>query len=156
VTSTTTYIVEKIYESPMPSRSTVVLWVSRHPPLPAQIAELERRFSGIVVYQMSGVIPSAEAVVEAAKKLNANVIVPVLPLSMIARLAELSKQNKFTVLIAKMNNIATTKSVEEAPRLVAEKPEARTVATYADGVARVLEFERFEKLVEVKLVTEPL
>jgi hypothetical protein len=152
----TTYIVEKIYESPTEKPWSVVLWVSRHPPLPAQIAELERKFNSIVIYQMSGVIPNAEVIIEVAKKLNANIIVPVLPLSMIARLAELSKQNKFTVVIAKMNSIATTRDPSEVQRLVAEKPEARTMATYADGVIRVLEFERFEKLVEVKLVTEPL
>jgi hypothetical protein len=149
-----TYTVEKIYESPKPV--TIVLWVSRHPPLQAQVKALEERLGGVTIYQMSGVIPNAEVIVETAKKLNASIIVPVLPLSMIARLAELSKQNKFTVLIAKMNNIATTKSVEEAQRLVTEKPESRTMATYADGVVRVFEFERFEKLVEIKLVTEPL
>jgi hypothetical protein len=55
-----------------------------------------------------------------------------------------------------MNNIATTKDPAEAQRLVAEKPEARTIASYADGVVRVFEFERFEKLIEIKLVTEPL
>ena len=147
------YTVEKIYESE--TAKTIVLWVSRHPPLPAQVAELERKLGGVVIYQMSGVIPNAEIVAEVAKKLNASVIVPVLPLSMIARLAELSKQNKFTVVIAKMSNIATTRDPSEAQRLVQEAPEKRTVATYADGAVRVFEFERFEKLVEVKLITEP-
>jgi hypothetical protein len=151
------YTIEEIYVSkPVTTAKIVVLWVSRHPPLQAQIVELEQKLGGVVIYQMSGVIPNAETVAETAKKLNASVIVPVLPLSMIARLAELSKQNKFTVLIAKMSNIATTRDPSEAQRLVAEKPEARTIATYADGVIRVFEFERFEKLVEVKLVTEPL
>jgi hypothetical protein len=149
------YTIEKIHES-SPTPSTTILWVSRHPPLPAQIRALEEKFSSVTIYQMSGVIPNAETVAEAAKKLNASVIVPVLPLSMIARLAELSKQNKFVVVIAKMNNIATTKSIEEAQRLVQEAPDRRTIATYADGVVRVFEFERFERLVEVKLVTEPL
>jgi hypothetical protein len=148
------YTIEKIYESPKPV--TIILWISRHSPLPSQIAELERKFNVIVIYQMSGVIPNAEVVVDIAKKLNASVIVPVLPLSMIARLAELSKQDKFTIVIAKMNNIATTKDPSEAQRLVTEKPEARTIVTYADGVIRVFEFERFEKLIEIKLVTEPL
>lgn len=150
-----TYIVEKIYESKTPN--TVVLWVSRHPPLPAQITELERKLlNGVMIYQVSGVIPNAEAIVEIAKKYNAEVIVPVIPLSMIARLAELSKQNKFTVLIAKMNNIATTKDPNEARKIVSERPESRTISTYADGLIRVFEFERFEKLVEVRLITEPI
>jgi hypothetical protein len=152
------YVVEKVYESEPKSQipRTLVLWVSRHSPLPIQVAELEKKFDNIVVYQMSGMIPNAEAVAEVARKYNASVVVPVLPLSMIARLAELARQNKFMVLLAKMNNIATTKSIEEAQRLVAERPESRTMATYADGTVRVFEFERFEKLVEVKLVTEPL
>lgn len=151
------YTIEKIYESKSSmSASTIVLWVSRHPPLLMQIAELERKLGNIVVHQMSGVIPNAEIIAEVAKKLDAGIVIPVLPLSMIARLAELGKQNKFMVLIAKMNCIATTKDPSEAKRLVQEKPEARTTATYADGAIRVFEFERFEKLVEVKLVTEPL
>jgi hypothetical protein len=149
------YVVEKVYES-SPQSKTVVLWVSRHPPLPAQVRTLEEKLGGVVIYQVSGMIPNAEVVVDTAKKYNANVIVPVLPLSMIARLAELARQNRFIVLIAKMNNVATTKSIEEAQRLVAERPESRTAATYADGLVRVFEFERFEKLVEVRLVTEPL
>jgi hypothetical protein len=152
-----TYTVVEIYESARPSKSkTVVLWVSRHMPLPAQILELERKFNSVIVYQMKGTIPSAEVVAEVAKQLNASIVVPVLPLSMIARLAELSRQNGFTVVIARMNSIATTKSAEEAMRLVQEAPERRTMATYADGTIRVFEFERFEKLIEIKLVTEPL
>jgi hypothetical protein len=152
-----TYTVARVYESVKPSRSkTVVLWVSRHMPLPAQIMELERKLNSIVVYQLKGTVPNAEVVVEVAKQLNASIVIPVLPLSMIARLAELSKQNGFTVVIARMNSIATTKSAEEAARLVQEAPERRTLATYADGTIRVYEFERFEKLIEVKLVTEPL
>jgi len=149
-----TYVVEKIYESRSPK--TVVLWVSRHPPLPVQITELERKFGGVVIYQVSGIIPNAEAIVEIAKKYSAEVIIPVIPLSMIARLAELSKQNKFVVLLAKMNNIATTKDPNEARKIVSERPESRTISTYADGLMRVFEFERFEKLVEVRLITEPI
>jgi hypothetical protein len=153
---TSTYTVVKVYESAKPSTKAVVLWVSRHMPLPVQIIELERKLGGIVVYQMKGAIPSAEDVVEVARQLNASIIVPVLPLSMIARLAELSKQHGFTVVIAKMNSIATTKSAEEAIRLVQEAPEKRVISTYANGTIRVFEFERFERLIEIKLVTEPL
>jgi hypothetical protein len=37
-----------------------------------------------------------------------------------------------------------------------EAPEKRTITTYSDGVVRVFEFERFERIIEVKLVTEAL
>jgi hypothetical protein len=134
-----------------------VLWVSRHYPLPAQLAELQRIYGADVeIVQMQGVIPNAEAVVQKAKEVGAEVIVPVLPLSMIARLAEMQKKEGFTLLFAKMNAIASVKSLEEAKRIAMEAPEKRTITTYSDGVVKVFEFERFEKIVEVKLVTEAL
>jgi len=149
------FSVENIYVSNVGSSTvTTVLWVSRHPPLKAQIAELERKFGAISIYQMSGVIPSAEAVVDVGVKVGASVIVPILPLSMLARLAELKKN--FIVLFAKMNCIATVTDVAEAQKLVNEMPSRRSLATHADGLVRVYEFERFEKLVEIKVVTEPL
>jgi len=151
----TSYTIEKIYESKKATETetVVVLWVSRHQPLYSQIEELERKLGSIIIYQMSGVIPNAEAVVEVAKKLNAKYVIPVLPLSMIARLSEFAKT--FTVLLAKMNNIATTRDPNEAKRLVSESPGSRTLATYADGTVRVFEFERFERLLRIELVTEP-
>jgi len=60
-----------------------------------QIAELEQKFNSIAMYQMTGVIPNAEVVVEVAKKLNASIIVPVLPLSMIARLGKRERSQVF-------------------------------------------------------------
>jgi hypothetical protein len=147
-------LLEKIYESP--KSKIVVLWVSRHPPLPVQIKVLEEKFNGVTVYQLSGVIPNAETIIEYVKKVSADIVVPVLPLSMIARLSELAKSNNFTILLAKMENIATTKNIEEAKRILAEKPEWRTISTYADGTIRVFEFKYFEKLVKVELITEPL
>jgi len=157
------FSVVKIYTSNFsnvsPSTSpstTVILWVSRHPPLKEQIAELERKFGAIIIYQVSGVIPGAEAVVDVAAKVGASVIVPILPLSMLARLAELRKNFNFIVLFAKMNCIHTTADMAEAQKLVNEMPSRRSLATHADGLVRVYEFERFEKLVEVKVVTEPL
>ena len=150
------YTIEKVYESEQKNETvSIVLWVSRHPPLRSQTEELERRLGSITIYQMSGLVPNAEAVVEVAKKVDAKYVVPVLPLSMVTRLSELAKQSGLTILIAKMNNIASVKDFEEAKRIVSEKPMSRTLATYADGLVRVFEFERFERLVRVELVTEP-
>jgi len=115
---------------------------------------LEEKLGAIVIYQLSGVIPSAEFVVEKAKELGAKYIVPVLPLSFIARLVEAGRKNGFVILFARMEAIAQT-SPNEAQRLVAEKPEARTMTTYADGTVKVHEFKGFEKIVKVQIVTEP-
>jgi len=145
----------KVYES-VRGGGVIVLWVSRHVPVPIQFRVLEEKLGPITIYQLSGIVPSAEYVMEKAREVGAKYIVPVLPLSIIARLAELAPREGITVLISKMDNIAVVRSWEEAERIVNEKPEARTIATYADGLIRVFEFKQFEKLKEVKLVTEPL
>jgi len=150
------YSVEKIYETKTTTTHVIILWASRHPPLREQISQLEKKFNSIAIYQVSGVIPSAEALLEVAEKVKAKIIVPVLPLSVIAKLVELTKKQDTIILLAKMNNIAVTRDINEAQRIVAEKPDSRTIATYADGVVRVFEFDKFEKIVEVKLITEPI
>jgi hypothetical protein len=147
---------EKVYETPVKDSRTVVLWVSRHRPLKAQIDELERKLGPIVVYQLSGVIPSAEFVAERAEGLGAKYVIPVLPLSFTARLAELAKAKGFEVLVAKMVNVAVVKDLKAAEEVVRERPDRRATATHADGTVRVFEFERFERLLRVELVTKPL
>jgi len=144
-----------VYTTPNASERTVVLWVSRHEPLPAQIRALEQKIGAIEVQQLVGIIPSAEFVAEVAQKLGAKIVVPVLPLSFIARLSELARRQGFTILMAKMREVARVQSREEAEKLVAEAPEWRTAVEYSGGVYRVWEFERFEKVIRVEVVTEP-
>lgn len=137
--------------------AVTVLWVSRHPPLPAQWRWLEERLGKKVrVVQEVGHIPSAEHVAELAKRHGARYVVPVLPLSFIARLVELAPRYGFEVLWSKMKTIWAGKDPEQAERLVAEDPEKRTAVTYGDGTTRVYEFDTMERIVEVKIVTEPL
>lgn len=132
----------------------IVLWVSRHQPLPAQLAALREKLGEVEIVKIEHA-PNAEFVIERAKQLGAKVIVPVLPLSFIARLVEEARREGFTVLYARMEPIALVKTMEEAAKLVAAKPGWRSITTYADGTVRVFEFKAFEKIVEVKLVTEP-
>jgi len=133
---------------------TIILWVSRHDPLPVQIKTLEQKLGHIKVIKVSGVIPTAQYVVDLVKKYNAKIVVPVLPMSFIAHLAEAGKRNGFIVLFAKMEAIAQVPP-EEARKLVEEAPDKRTMTTYADSTAKVHEFRGFEKVKEVKIVTEP-
>lgn len=134
----------------------VVLWVSRHPPLPCQLEFLRQRIGPFKVEMLIGHIPNAEYVINEAKKRGAKYVLPVLPLSFTARLVELCKQEGCVVLWSKMKTIASTHSPEEAARIVAERPDCRSAVSYADGVTRVYEFETIERIIEVKLVTEPL
>ncbi|RLE62484.1 MAG: hypothetical protein DRJ47_10585, partial [Thermoprotei archaeon] len=122
--------------------------------LPSQIKALEGKLGAIVIYQLSGVVPNAEFVVEKAKELGAKYIVPVLPLSFIARLVEAGRKNGFVILFARMEAIAQT-DPDTAKRLVNEAPDRRTMTTYADGTVKVHEFKGFEKVVKVQIITEP-
>ena len=122
--------------------------------MPAQVRALEEKLSAIEIWQLAGVIPSAEFVIERAIELGAKYIIPVLPLSFIARLVELSRKHGFTVLFARMREIHRG-SREEAEKLVKEVPEKRTAVEYSGGMWRVWEFEKFEKVVKIEVVTEP-
>ncbi len=55
-----------------------------------------------------------------------------------------------------MKTITTTKNPEEAQKIVDERPDCRTAVGYSDGTVRVFEPEAIERIVEVRLVTEPL
>ena len=151
---TTQKVEEKVvYESVAPEK-TVVLWVSRHPPLLAQLIQLEQKLGGIKVIQLSGIIPSAEFVIQKAKEYGARVIVPVLPLSFIARLCELAQKEGITLLYAQMECIAVLKDMQDAQRKVQEAPERRNIATYSDGTVRVFEFKGFKRIKRVVLELE--
>ncbi|MHA1632766.1 MAG: hypothetical protein ACTSXC_08190 [Candidatus Freyarchaeota archaeon] len=130
-----------------------VAWISRHPPLPVQISELKRKLGeDVEVIQISRTFASADEVLREVKALGATHAVVVLPLSMVAHLVN---DKSITWLFAKMEAIAQVKSIEEAKRIVDEKPEARTMTTYADGTVRVFEFKEFQRIVKVELITEP-
>ncbi|MEM4454825.1 MAG: hypothetical protein QXT28_08960 [Thermofilaceae archaeon] len=133
-----------------------VLWVSRHQPVAAQLDVLKQKLGDVRVIVWQGHAPNAETVLEEALRVGARYIVPVLPLSFIARLAELAPQKGITVLFSRMEPIASTRDPEEVLRLLREKPGWRAAVTYADGVTRVYEFVRFEVVRSVELVTEPL
>lgn len=135
--------------------STTVLWVSRHPPLKAQLSAMRMKLRRVRVVQVSGVVPNADYVIELARKYGARIIVPVLPLSFIARLVERARGYGITILFARMEAIAQVSSAEEARELIREFPEARTMTAYADGTIKIHEFKRFEVVKEVRLVTEP-
>jgi hypothetical protein len=141
------------------SGEVVVLWVSRHPPLPAQLRELEKKLGPIKLERLSSPIPSAEYVIGKAEELCARVIIPVLPMSFIARIVEYARQHGFVVLYAKMQLVfeaekSNGEAVKYAWKLVHEDPERRTAVGYADCI-RVFEFQCFEKVIDVKVVTEP-
>jgi hypothetical protein len=137
----------------------VVLWVSRHEPVPAQLEVLRQRLGDVLVVKLQQAVPNAEYVLKVAKEVGARYIVPVLPLSMIAHLAEQAPREGVTILFSRMRVVAEARkddrgAQEKLFELHREKPEARTVVEYPDRL-RLFEFERFEVLKRVEVVTEP-
>ena len=154
--------VSRAKPSPAPSGSgekVVVLWVSRHEPVPIQLRVLREKLGDVAVVTLTGVIPNAEYVAEKAREVGARYVVPVLPLSFIARLAELAPSYGFTVLYSRMRLLAEAKkgddrALGELLKAHAEAPDRRAIVEYADCY-RLFEFERFEVLKRVEVVTEP-
>ena len=144
---------------PMRKKKICVVWVSRHSPLPAQIARLHQLLGDYEMKWIRGKISTAEELVSQLKKLAKKyervIVIPVLPLSIIMRIHELSREDpRFELWFAKMNCILTTQDRNEAKRVLDENKYSRTCVEYADGTLRVFEFEDFYKIKEVRLVLE--
>ena len=136
-----------------------VLWVSRHEPVPVQLEVLRQRLGDVRVIKLQQAVPNAEYVLQKAKEVGAWYIVPVLPLSMIAHLAEQAPRAGVTSLCSRLRVVAEARkddrdALQKLFELYREKPGARTVVEYPDRL-RLFEFERFEVVKKVEVVTEP-
>jgi len=133
----------------------VVVWASRHAPLTSQLAELRKRLGPIRVVQIPS-IPNAEWLAQRARQLNASLIVPVLPMSMIARLVELSKD--IPVAWAEMEQVKTMTS-EPRPNIDYD-PINETVVVAAGAHEqrsyRIMRFKQFHRIKAIRMELEPL
>jgi hypothetical protein len=114
-----------------------ILWLSRHKPLPAQIAELERLFGRVAVTIDPKPFSSAEEIMARFRAGGYDEMVVVAPLSVIARLTEMG----IKPLWAEMKQISgpgpdPSREVE------------------ANG--RWYRFERFRRIVNVQIVFDDL
>jgi len=147
----------KIYETPSGGGTrTVVVWVSRHLPLRKQIEALEAKLGPIMIYQIQ-YAPNVQYIVDVAQKLGAKIIIPVIPLSMIAALTEIAPKCGFTVLWAEMEHV-DTQVIEPIPG-VDYDPTTETVVVAAGAheqrTYRVMRFKAFHRIKAVKLELEP-
>lgn len=134
-----------------------VVWASRHKPLPAELHEIKRLFPNAELIYLHAKIPNAEWLLEFTTKVGASAVVAILPLSFLYRFVELANRHNITVVIPKMKELYRGYSLQEAKKLVEEAPDRRVVQQYdASGEVAVYEFERFERVVRIDVVTEPL
>jgi hypothetical protein len=114
-----------------------ILWLSRHRPLPAQIAELERIFGHVTVTMDPQPFSSAEEIMARFRAGGYDEMVVVAPLSVIARLIEMG----IKPLWAEMKQIP---SPSPDPSREVE----------ANG--RWYRFERFRRIAKVQIVFDDL
>lgn len=127
-----------------------LLWASRHVPLQIQREVLyEKGIRTIVQFSMK--FENAEQIVEIARKCECEYVVPVLPLSMIARLVELAPKYGITVLWAEMEQIKVLKTEPKAG--VDYDPNIETYVASPEGY-KIMRFKKFWKLIKVELVKE--
>jgi len=91
----------------------VVAWVSRHPPLSAQLSALKQRLGEVKVVPVLRTFKGADDVLGAVKATGASYAVVVLPLSMIAELLPLAQREDITLLWAEMEALHMCKDARE-------------------------------------------
>lgn len=133
----------------------VVLWISRHRPLEAQIRELKEKLGEFEIIQHEKPLSTAEEAVELARKYKADYIIPVLPLSFIAHLVTEAKKYNFTVLRAEMENVhnCTQQPCPEYDSYTDTIMESKDYNT-GEKIYRHFRFKEFVKLKAIEIVTE--
>jgi hypothetical protein len=79
------------------------IWFSRHSPLPKQIRLLKEK--GIIIVAQIPYIPDIGYALEKIRQYKPDYIIPVIPLSLIMKLFEVSKAMNFTILYAEMEKV---------------------------------------------------
>jgi len=127
-----------------------VAWVSRHEPLPSQIEELERKLGeNVEIVQISKTFRDVREVYYDIKSAGAQYAVVVLPLSMIAALAQ---YRDIVWLWAEMEPLHQNCKGELCPEY---NPDSDVILESV-GVVRHLRFKEFRKILKIEMVTEPL
>ncbi|MEM4976419.1 MAG: hypothetical protein QXT64_03735 [Desulfurococcaceae archaeon] len=112
-----------------------ILWISRHPPLPKEVEELERIFGKVQILQYASGVRDADHVIRLIKQYGADEVVTILPLSIIMRLTERGIHPLWPECVQVENG---------------------EYDFIDEGSGRKYKFVRFVRVREVKLVTEPL
>jgi len=132
--------------------------IGRHSLLPIQTRMLEKL--GIeIVRQVPQVPTSPQEISQFVAQLKAEgveaIVIQALPMAVLATLLQEAKKHGIKVLTFEQETIFTG-SVEEAKKLVEEKPERRTLLTAPNAPARVIEAKAISELTEIKIEKKTL
>lgn len=132
-----------------------ILWVSRHPVLPVQFDFLSKKFGGVSIRIFSKKVPSAEWLYEnEIKEGGYDIVIPVLPLSIVARLVELSRRYGFEVWWSEMELLHNDTS-RECPEYNPSS-DAMVEGYDVDGklIFRHYRFKAFKRIKAIRLELE--
>lgn len=133
----------------MEKTKKIIAWISRHPPLPAQIRRLKNIFGNVVTVQFAKTFSSAEEIIKQLKDMHINIAVIVAPLSMIEKMTH---EKDILWLWAEMQ--AIHECTEQCNTF---NPDCDVILTMdKNSRRRHMRFIDFKKIVEVKIVTEEI
>jgi len=136
-----------------------VLWVSRHPILIKQLERLKDIFDEVEVENYEKVVPSAEFLVKNVIVPNKfNIVIPLLPLTVVKRLVELGNKHGFEVWWVEME---TVKIVYEKPVILKDYDPSHMIFTEIydeDGkkAYKIMRFKDFKRVKEVRVILEDI
>jgi len=133
----------------------VVLWISRHKPLPAQLQRMQEKLGDFELIQHSQPISTAQKAIELAESVKADYIIPVLPMSFVIHLVNEAKKYGYVVLRAEMETLHNcseeqcTEYNEETDTIMISKD-----LTTLEVIRRHFRFKEFVMLKDIKIITE--
>jgi 5,10-methylenetetrahydrofolate reductase len=133
----------------------IVLWISRHKPLPSQVKYLEKKLEAFEIIQYTQPIATAQKAIELAEAVNADYIVPVLPMSFVVHLVNKAKEYNYTVLRSEMELIHNCE-LENCPEYDEETDViliSKDLSTL-EVIKRHVRFKEFVVLKDIKIITE--
>ena len=134
----------------MNKNKTKILWLSKHEPLPKQLDMLKQKIGDYLLIKQSGWYNDVSDLFVFVNRLGVEYIIPVLPLSMIARLVNLANKHNITVLWSQM--IEVNKGYGTPPTDIDRY--CQTILTMRNGMWKVVEFDKFFVIKGVNLVLE--
>jgi len=148
-------IAEVVEKPERPTSKPVILWISRHKPLPAQLDVLWDKLGDYELITHEKPLSTAEDAVKLAREVGADYVIPVLPMSFIVRLVEVSKKERFKVLRAEMENIhnCTDYPCPDYNEYMDTIMESRDFNT-GQRIYRHFRFKKFVILKDILIVTE--
>jgi len=140
------------------AKGPVVLWVSRHGLLPVQEQELKDILGDFTLIQIAGKVPSAEWVIQKAKQVNASIVIPVLPFTIITKIFELGKKKNIETWWAEMEEVKVLYR-EPMPKVDYDPFNETVVIAAGEHEQRsykIMRFKQFQRIKGIKVEMEPV